>query len=71
MEQTEIHRFMGVLLKFERKVAGMLKICVSALKSAGWNFVKFDKVKRNTLYVYFLTRQGAASPDVDSIHIVI
>ena len=45
MEQTEIHRFMGVFLKFERKVAGMLKICVSDLKSEGWNFAKFGKVR--------------------------
>ena len=33
---------------------------VSDLKSAGWNFLKFQKVKKNTLYVYFLTRQGVA-----------
>ena len=38
----------------------VLKVRVSALKSDGWNFVKFGKVKRNTLYVYFLTRQGVA-----------
>ena len=38
----------------------VLKMCVSALKSAGWNFAKFGKVKKNTLYVYFLTRQGVA-----------
>ena len=38
----------------------VLKIRVSDLKSAGWNFLKFDKVKKNTLYVYFLTRQGVA-----------
>ena len=38
----------------------VLKVRVSDLKSAGWNFVKFDKVKKNTLYVYFLTRQGVA-----------
>ena len=38
----------------------VLKMCVSALKSAGWNFTKFGKVKKNTLYVYFLTRQGVA-----------
>ena len=38
----------------------MLKIRVSALKSAGWDFTKFGKVKKNTLYVYFLTRQGVA-----------
>ena len=36
----------------------VLKIRVSALKSDGWNFAKFGKVKKNTLYVYFLTRQG-------------
>ena len=48
MEQTEIHRFMGVLFKFERKVAGMLKMCVSALKSEGWNLLKFDKVQRTS-----------------------
>ena len=36
----------------------VLKVRVSDLKSEGWNFVKFDKVKKNTLYVYFLTRQG-------------
>ena len=38
----------------------VLKICVSALKSEGWNFAKFDKVKKNTLYVYFLTHQGVS-----------
>ena len=38
----------------------VLKMCVSALKSEGWNFTKFGKVKKNTLYVYFLTRQGVA-----------
>ena len=38
----------------------VMKMCVSALKSAGWNFAKFGKVKKNTLYVYFLTRQGVA-----------
>ena len=38
----------------------VLKMRVSALKSAGWNFTKFGKVKKNTLYVYFLTRQGVA-----------
>ena len=48
----------------------VLKIRVSDLKSAGWNFLKFEKVKKNTLYVYFLTRQGVARLNVDSIHIV-
>ena len=38
----------------------VLKIRISDLKSAGWNFLKFQKVKKNTLYVYFLTRQGVA-----------
>ena len=47
----------------------VLKIRVSALKSDGWNFLKFDKVKKNTLYVYFITRQGVTRPNVDSIHI--
>ena len=36
----------------------VLKVRVSDLKSAGWDFTKFSKVKKNTLYVYFLTRQG-------------
>ena len=36
---------MGVIAKFERKVAGMLKMRVSALKSEGWNFTKFGKVR--------------------------
>ena len=36
----------------------VLKIRVSALKSEGWDFAKFGKVKKNTLYVYFITRQG-------------
>ena len=36
----------------------VLKVRVSDLKSEGWNFLKFEKVKRNTLYVYFITRQG-------------
>ena len=49
----------------------MLKMCVSALKSAGWNFAKFDKVRKNTLYVCFITRHGVARPNVDSVHIVI
>ena len=47
----------------------VLKMCISALKSEGWDFAKFGKVKKNTLYVYFLTRQGVSRPDVDSIHI--
>ena len=38
----------------------VLKIRVSDLKSAGWNFLKFQKVQKNTLYVYFITRQGVA-----------
>ena len=38
----------------------VLKVRVSALKSEGWDFAKFGKVKKNTLYVYFLTRQGVA-----------
>lgn len=38
----------------------VLKMHVSDLKSAGWNFAKFGKVKKNTLYVYFITRQGVA-----------
>ena len=38
----------------------VMKIRVSDLKSEGWNFAKFGKVKKNTLYVYFLTRQGVA-----------
>ena len=36
----------------------VLKMRISDLKSAGWDFTKFSKVKKNTLYVYFLTRQG-------------
>ena len=36
----------------------MLKMCVSALKSDGWNLLKFQQVKKNTLYVCFLTRHG-------------
>ena len=39
----------------------VLKMCVSALKSAGWNFTKFGKVKKNTLYVYFITRHWCGS----------
>ena len=46
-----------------------MKMCVSALKSAGWNLLKFQQVKKNTLYVCFITRQGVARPDVDSINI--
>ena len=38
----------------------VLKVRVSDLKSEGWNFAKFGKVKKNALYVYFLTRQGVA-----------
>ena len=38
----------------------VLKIRVSDLKSAGWNFAKFGKVQKNTLYVHFLTRQGVS-----------
>ena len=38
----------------------VLKMRVSDLKSAGWDFTKFGKVKKNTLYVYFLTRQGVS-----------
>ena len=40
---------------------GMLKVRVSDLKSAGWNFTKFGKVKKNTLYVYFITRHWCGS----------
>ena len=46
----------------------VLKMCVSALKSAGWNFTKFGKVKKNTLYVYFITRQGVARLNVDTVY---
>ena len=38
----------------------VLKIRVSDLKSESWNLLKFEQVKKNTLYVYFLTRQGVA-----------
>ena len=38
----------------------VLKVRVSDLKSEGWNFTKLGQVKKNTLYVYFLTRQGVA-----------
>ena len=39
----------------------VLKIRISDLKSEGCrDFTKFGKVKKNTLYVYFLTRQGVA-----------
>ena len=38
----------------------VLKVRVSDLKSAGWDLLKFQQVKKNTLYVYFLTRQGVA-----------
>ena len=38
----------------------VLKMRVSDLKSAGWDLLKFQQVKKNTLYVYFLTRQGVA-----------
>ena len=38
----------------------VLKMRVSDLKSAGWDLMKFQQVKQNTLYVYFLTRQGVA-----------
>ena len=48
---------------------GMLKIRISDLKSAGWDFLKFQKVKKNALYVCFITRHGVARPNVDSIHI--
>ena len=47
----------------------VLKARVSDLKSAGWDFTKFGKVKKNTLYVYFLTRQGVGRNNVDGIHI--
>ena len=49
---------------------GMLKVLVSALKSEGWNFAKFGKVKKNTLYVYFITRRGVARLNVDTVYIV-
>ena len=48
----------------------VLKMCVSALKSACWNFAKFGKVQKNTLYVCFITRQGVARPNVDTVYIV-
>ena len=44
---------------------------ISDLKSEGWDLRKFAQVKKNTLYVYFITRHGTARPNVDSIHIVI
>ena len=49
---------------------GMLKVLVSDLKSEGWDFAKFGKVKKNTLYVYFITRHGAARLNVDTVYIV-
>ena len=36
--------------------AGMLKICVSALKSACWNFLKFQKVQRTPPWVHSVTQ---------------
>ena len=33
-----------------------LKIRISALDSAGWDFLKFQKVKKNTLYVCSVTQ---------------
>ena len=38
----------------------VLKVRLSDLKSAGCNLLKFERVKKNTLYVYFITRQGVA-----------
>lgn len=38
----------------------VLKMRVSDLKSAGWDFSRLVQLKKNTLYVYFLTRQGVA-----------
>lgn len=32
----------------------------SSPSGADWNFAKFGRVQKNTLYVYFLTRQGVA-----------
>ena len=56
---------MGVLLKFERKVVRMLKMCVSALDSTLYGFFSnlrktSEKGGRPQEYVYFLTRQGVA-----------
>ena len=68
METTEIHRFMGGLLKFERKVARMLKIRISDLDSTLKGFClnlskTSEKGGRPQEYVYFLTRQGVARPN--------
>ena len=48
----------------------VLKIRISDLDSTFKELLlKFDKVKKNTLYVYFLTRQGVGWNNVDGIHI--
>ena len=47
----------------------VLKVRVSDLKSEGWNLLKFEQVKRNTLYACLITRHGTARPNVDSIRI--
>ena len=49
---------------------GMLKVRVSDLKSEDWDFLKFQKVKKNTLYVCFITRRGVARLNVDTVYIV-
>ena len=52
-----------------KDVKEVLKICVSALKSEVWNFLKFQKVQRTRCTSASSPRQGVARPNVDSIHI--
>ena len=58
ISEAGLHRCTGGVAF--RKVTDwrMLKMCVSALKSAGWDLLKFQQVKKNTLYVYFITSHG-------------
>ena len=43
-----------------KKGKEVIKVLISDLKAEGWNFTKFGGVKRNSIYAYFLTRQGVS-----------
>ena len=45
--------------------AGMLKMCVSALKSEGWNLLKFERVKKTTTMSPLSYTSRCAQDDCD------
>ena len=74
INEAGLHRCTGGVA-FRKVTDGrMLKMCVSDLDSTFREFCAnlrktSEKGGRPQEYVYFITRQGVARPNVDSIHI--